>query len=299
MLCCSWVGGDERFIMKIGFSTMEKFDNRVKDSVGSSRIRGNWLIKYWPEAEEYHIGEKYDVLIFQKVYWREMLTKFEGVKILDICDPDWIEGKPVLEYVDMCDATVTSTPSLAEYMKKFRPNAEIICIPDRIDLSVHKKKEKHEGKAKKVVWFGYSQNIHYIFKTFDDLIRMGLELTVIADQPFNPPIAYQNLKVINIPYSYPQVHEEIIKSDMVLMPETNDDVRGGFKSNNKTLTAWALGMPVVKNWEDLERFMSPEERQKEADKRYQEIKDNWQVQKSVEEYKALIDKIQKKGVKSL
>lgn len=277
--------------MKIGFCTMEKFDNRVKDSVGSSRIRGNWLIKYWPEAEEYKIGEKYDVIIFQKVYWREMMERFEGIKILDICDPDWVEGKPVLEFTDMCHATVSSTQPLADYMKKFRPESNILCIPDRVDLDVHKRKEKHEGEAKSIVWFGYSQNIHYIYKTFDDIMKAGLELIIVADQPFNPPLGYQALKVKNIPYSYPQVHNEIVKADMVLMPETDEDVRGVFKSNNKTLTAWALGMPVVKTWEDLERFKSAEERQKEADKRYQEIKDRWLVQKSVAEYKELIARI--------
>lgn len=280
--------------MKIAFCTMEKFDNRVKDSVGSSRIRGSWLIKYWEEAEEYKIAEEYDAIIFQKVYWKAMLDNYEGIKILDICDPDWMEGKPVLEYVDLVDATVTSTPALANYMKKFRPNAKIICIPDRVDLSVHKRKEKHQGVAKKVAWFGYSQNIHYIFKTFDDLMTKGLELVVISDQPFNPPLAYQNLKVTNVPYSYPQIHNEITKCDLVLLPETSDDIRGSFKSNNKTLTAWALGMPVVRTPEDLDKFMDPIERQKEADKRYKEVEDVWQVQKSVAEYKRLIEEIKER-----
>ena len=72
--------------MKIGICTMEKFDNRVVNSVGSSRIRVRWLLKYWPEAEEYIIGKEYDVLIFQKVYWKPMMQSFEGIKILDICE---------------------------------------------------------------------------------------------------------------------------------------------------------------------------------------------------------------------
>src|SRR3990167_883805 len=151
--------------MKIAFCTMEKFDNRVRDSVGSSRIRGNWLIKYWPEAEEYVIGKEYDVIIFQKVYWKQMMTNFKGMKILDICDPDWLENKPVFEYIDLAQATVVSAPALAEYMKKLRPEANILCIPDRIDLDLHKRKEKHEGPARKVVWYGYSTNVHYIEKT--------------------------------------------------------------------------------------------------------------------------------------
>ena len=281
--------------MRIAISTMEKFDNRVTDSVGSSRIRGSWLIKYWPEAEEYYIGHKYDVMIFQKVYWPNMLDAFEGIKIMDICDPDWVEGKPVLEYVDKCDATVVSTPALRDYMLKFRPKAKIICIPDRVDLSVHEpyKKKRHEGIAKTLVWFGYNHNSHYLFKTFEHIIPKGLELTIISDQPFNPPTQYSELKVKNIPYAYPGVHREIPKYDMVLMPETNDDLRGKFKSNNKTLTAWALGMQVVKVTADLNRVMGPTERQKEADKRIKEIKEKWDVKISVQEYKDLIDSVKK------
>lgn len=281
--------------MKVAFCTMEKFDNRLRDSVGSSRIRGSWLIRYWPEAEEFIIAKKYDVIIFQKVYWSQMMDNFEGIKILDICDPDWVEGKPVLEYVDKADATVVSTPALRDYMVKFRPDSKIICIPDRIDLEEHDKykKVKHTGIAQTVAWFGYSHNIHYIYKTFEYLIPKGLKLVVISDQPFNPPVQYQGLKFENIPYAYPGVHKEIVKCDMLLMPESNDDLRGRFKSNNKTLTGWALGVPVVQVPADIDRFMDPIERQKEADLRYAEIKDKWDVRQSVREYQELIVEIVK------
>jgi hypothetical protein len=277
--------------MKVAFCTMEKFDNRVKDSVGSSRIRGNWLIKYWQDAEEYVIGQEYDVMIFQKVYWQSFknnASDFKGIKILDICDPDWLEGKPVMEYVDFMDATVTSTQALADFIKKVRPNARVLCIPDRMDLEVHKRKQKHEGLLKKLVWFGYSTNVHYIEKTFADVITKGLELTIISDQPYNPGVAYENLKVINVPYAWPSVNKEIIKADTVLMPVSNDDLRGIFKSNNKTLTAWALGMPVIQLPQDLERFKTAEARQAEADKRRKEIEKDWDVKISVKEYQDLL-----------
>lgn len=279
--------------MKIGFCTMEKFDNRLKDTVGSSRIRGNWLIQYWPEAEEYVIGNTYDVMIFQKVYWESFLhsTDYQGIKILDICDPDWLEGKPVMEYVDFMDATVTATPALAEFIAKMRPNARVVCIPDRVDLAVHRRKDVYLGPLKKLVWFGYSQNVHYIEQTFPDLINKGIELTIICDHPYNPPSSYKNIKLTNIPYSYPDIHREIVKHDAVLLPATRSDERGKFKSNNKTLTAWALGMPVVVVPEDLDRFSSAEERQKEGNERRKEVEEKWDVKQSVEEYKTLISRI--------
>ena len=99
---------------KVGLLTMEKMDNRLFNSVGSSRIRMRWMLPYWDEAEEYGIAKEYETLVFQKVYWGAMMDAFKGVKILDLCDPDWLENKPVFEFVDKVDAVVTSTPALAD-----------------------------------------------------------------------------------------------------------------------------------------------------------------------------------------
>lgn len=284
----------------VGFCSMERFDNRVFNSVGSSRIRVRWLINEWPEAEEFLIGKDYEVLIFQKVYWKQMMQQFKGIKILDLCDPDWLEGKPVLEYVDMADATTTSTQALADYIKKLRPNARVLCIPDRIYKPDHQPvKKDFIGDAKSAVWFGYSQNIHYIYKTFDELIRRKLSLTVVCESPFTAPVGYSNLQVYNVPFTFPGVNREIIKHDLVLFPDVStQDERGKFKSNNKTLQAWACGMPVARTPDDLERFMNPEERKKESELRLKEIDEKWDVKISVQEYKDLIEEIKKeKGIK--
>lgn len=275
----------------IGFCTMERFDNRELNSVGSSRIRARWLINLWPEAEEYIIGKRYDVMVFQKVYWPLMMQQYDGIKILDLCDPDWLEGKPVLEFVDLADATITSTQALADYIKKLRPDALVKCIPDRVYIPEHNARGEHDGKATKVAWFGYAQNAHYLLQTFDELIRQGLELTVISNTPYEPPMAYRALKVHNVPYSYPEVNKELAKCDLVIMPEPEGDERAKFKSNNKTLQAWALGLPVAKSADDLDRFASAEERNKERELRLKEISEKWDVRLSVEEYKEVIEQI--------
>lgn len=278
---------------QVGIITMEKADNRPKNSVGSSRIRARWLLPYWPEAEEYKMGEEYEVTIFQKVYWDKMLEEYKGIKILDLCDPDWLEGRPVFQYVDLCDAVVTSSQPLADYILKLRPEQKVVCIPDRILLTEHKPREiKHEKRAEKIVWFGYSHNVHYLQKTFEELIQYGLKLVVISNEAYYPPSVYNNLQIENIPYNYDTVHEEIKKCDLALMPDTTtDDLKGKFKSNNKTLTCWALGVPVVKEPKDLAKLIGGEARQKEADKRLQEIKDKWDVKYSVEEYRRLIEEL--------
>lgn len=280
----------------VALCTMEKFDNRMTNSVGSSRIRMRWMLPYWEEAEEYVIGKKYDVMVFQKVYWAEMMDAFEGVKILDICDPDWLENKPVFEFVDKVDAVVTSTPALAEYMQKLRPNKKhILCIPDRVYMpEAVPVKQDYGEQLKKVVWFGYSHNSHYLANTFNELILRGLELVCISDAPIEPPLIYRNhLKLTNVPFNYATINQEIVKYDAVLLPETKDvDEKGKYKSDNKTLQAWALGMPVIKVPDDIAKFMTAEQRKAEGLEKRKLIEDKFDVKYSVDEYKALIKEIE-------
>ena len=276
----------------IAISTMEKFDNRQKNTVGSSRIRARWLLNYWKEAEEYKMGKNYDVMIYQKVYWKKMMEKFDGIQILDICDPDWLEKKPVFEFVDLADATVTSSEPLAQYIQKIRPSAKVVCIPDRMYLpELTPVKSKHEGKIRSMVWFGYSQNTHYLQKTFDELLKNDIKLTIISNQPYTPPYAFQKLEVENIPYDYNTVNSELIKHDALLMPAPSDDIKGQYKSNNKVLIGWALGLPVVSTADELDAMMDAKVRKIESEKRLKEIREKWDVKISVQEYKQLIAEI--------
>lgn len=286
--------------MKVGIATMEKIENRPENSVGSSRIRGRWLWQNWEDAEEYMVGRHYDVLIFQKAYWREMLLSFDGIKIFDLCDPDWLDPRPVVESIKLCDAAVVSTPALRDYLLKFIKDKPIICIPDRVELKEHSPRGQFVGIAKKIIWYGYSQNSHYIEKTFPFLIDKGLELTVASNAPLNLPLGFEKLKVTNVAYNYDSIHEEIKRHDLVLLPTTGDDLRGKFKSNNKTLTAWALGMPVISEPDDLDRLMDAESRNAEQSEKLAEIRQNWDVKQSVEEYKLLIDLIKEnKGAQEI
>lgn len=278
---------------KYGFLTMEKKDNRKFNSVGSSRIRARWVCKYWDKAEEFHIGKKYDAIVFQKVFWERMLAAFEGIKILDICDPVWLQARSeVVRTLDMVDGVVTSTQPLAGYLNRITPKEmPIICIPDRVDLAEHKPiKGEHVGRGESVVWFGFSHNQHYLIKTFDFLIKNNLKLTVVSNQPMVVPRTFEKLRVENVKYSYESIYQELIKHDFALLPQP-DDLKGRYKSNNKDLTCWAIGLPVAKVPEDLARFSDPNERNKEARKRRKEVEERWDVRQSVAEWKELLNEI--------
>ena len=257
-------------------------------NLGSSRIRAEWLVKYWKEAELFQQGAQYDVIIFQKAYWPEYCKEFKGIKILDLCDPDWLGGVPVKEMICECDAVVTATEELAMEIRKIT-DIPVVCIPDRVDLEFHSEQKSHRGIAKWVCWFGYSHNSVLLDMVIPSLEKNKLYLKVISDG--RPPYkkAHKNVK-----YDWENplfdFNREVTKCDFVIMPPDNRS-KGRFKSNNKTITSWALGMPVASNDKDVMRFMDPLEREKEKELRLKEVKENWDVRTSVKEYQDLIKKL--------
>lgn len=283
--------------MKTAIITLENYENRPKDSVGSSRIRGTWLAENWPEAEMFRVGVKYDAIIFQKSYFLSYMKAFDGIKILDLCDPDWLSGMPVREAIEYCDAVTVSSEGLREFVAKMT-DKPVIFIPDRVDLKYYRETKKHEGKAERVVWFGYSQNQTLIDGALATIKRLGLKLTVISDKAYFPTAGVQgidsawiNANVTNIQYLQETINEEIMRGGDVVLNPKMESGRFKFKSENKSFSAWALGMPVAVNSADLERFIDPAERQKEAAEKRKLVEDSYKVELSVEQYKKLINEI--------
>jgi len=271
----------------IGILLFEQFHNRKE--IGSSRLRGHWYVRNWEEAELFQQGAIYETIIFQKVYMLDYVKAFKGIKILDICDADWLDTVPIKEVIDNCDAVTVSSEGLKEAIEQFT-DKPVVFIPDRQDLSFHNKQKVHtDEKAKKVIWFGYSQNAKLLDPTIATLKKLNLELTVLSD--CRPPYIKAD---VNVKYEYENpewsFNDVILEHDFVLLP---DDIRprGKFKSTNKTLTAWALGMPVARNKEDVIRFLNPKERKKEAELRLKEVREKWDIKQSIKEFQDLIEKI--------
>lgn len=275
--------------MKIGILTFADFHGRKQ--IGSSRIRGRWLAKHWPGAEMYKMGYQYDVEIYQKVYWTEHMKSSTAMKILDVCDPDWLDpDSQIREVIEHVDAITFPTKKFQEFFSQIT-DKPLKLIPDRIDFDVVKQNKIHKGKAKKVVWFGYSGNQGTLKQAIPTIERLGLKLTVISD---NMRVGFPNLerkKLFNyIPYNEDTVNDDLVKNGdiAVLPPDPNNSYKFQFKSNNKTMHCWALGIPVAKNGSELTYYMEEENRQKEVNLMKKEVREKYDVRLSVQEYMELI-----------
>lgn len=274
--------------MTIGFVLFENYHQRK--NTGSSRIRGHWIIKYLNgidgvKAETFQQGKTYDVVVFQKVYWKEFAKLYDGIKILDICDPDWLDGADVIAMSKLVDVITCPTLKLKKELAQM-VKCPVIILRDMVDLEGLPEPKKHSGQAKKVVWFGYSHNSDVLDVATHKLGKMGLTLKIISDGNYMT----SDCKVEYVKWDAETVNAEIQDADFALLPEYNYG-RFPYKSNNKTIQSWALGLPVAKSVEDLEKFVDPIERQKEADLRYKEVIEDYDVRLGAIQLKAIIDYI--------
>lgn len=277
-------------IGKTAFLLFSRVHNRP--DTASSRIRGQWLMKYWPNSEELHYGRKYDNIIFNKVYEIDYANIFNGIKILDCCDPDYLDCKiPFVEMIESCDAVTVPTKYLQKSIKEWT-NKPVIIIPDRHDLEFFKQKKIHRKKAKEVCWYGYSHNSECLKSVRDYLYQHNLSISIISDQPVILSDRTTKIQERFTRWDLNTINNEIIKSDFVIMPGSRNP-NSRFKSNNKTVNAWLLGMPVATCIEELERFIDPIERQKEAEEKYNIARTEYDVRKSVKEFQDLIIKLKK------
>lgn len=279
------------------FFTFELFHG--KSAIGSTRIRVHNLIKYWDEADLYKFGQKPDVLIYQKVYGAfeyKVPFKFPAVKILDICDPDFKDSPDIFlkETMDAMDAVVTPNKDFAKFLSQMT-DTPVRVIKDRFDLSEFPKRKIHHGKAKNVVWFGYHHNANALKAAVQSFERRGLGLIVVSDQDPMPcrwamnPKEYEK-KYQFFKYTHPEAYNDIQKGDICVLP-INIRPFEKFKSENKTVIAQLLGLPVAKDAAELDKLLEAEDRNLAIDTIYDKLKQEYDCRLSVKEYKELIDEI--------
>lgn len=279
----------------IRFFSMSQFHNKNPIS-GSTFIRVHQLLKYWPGSALYKYGENPEVLIFQKVYCGQdykFPAHFEGIKILDICDPDWLEGVAIKETVDAMDAITVPTKPLADFISQMT-DKPIVIIPDRFDMAlIGRRHKKHTGKAKTIGWFGYAHNVELIRPALPLINELSLTLHIISNENkylFNYPNSVKAENYRFTKYNESTIYQDLQQMDFVIFPE-GKRIIDKYKSNNRTTKAILAGLPVATTPAEVQLFLDGPEREKYIQKHYNKTKAEYDVKKSVQQFKDLIDEI--------
>lgn len=254
---------------------------------GSAKIRCEWVAKYWEGAdvfgqEQHHHLMDYDLYIFQKAYLTSDVQGFirafaqrrnEGGKCrlaFDLVDPDFLDDehrRRMLDMLPLFDFAVASTEPLADWLRIQLPT---YIIPDRVDLDdLPKAQHTSNGKDKPtLVWAGYASNLEQVRPMAEAVNGLGLDLTIFApDQP--------------VPFDI--FWGKVSRFDLLLNPRSSDSP-WRYKGDNKTIIAWAMGMPVARTPEELRRLCNPAERTREILARREQVNARWLVRQSVAEW---------------
>lgn len=282
--------------MQVRFLTFEQIHN--KKNVGSTKIRVHSLIKHWPEAELYKYGENPDVLIMQKVYVTQDYTfpkHFKNIKILDICDPDWLDGALIRETIDAVDAITCPTQPIADFLKQMT-DKPVQVIKDRFDVSEFPTPKQHHGKLKTIVWFGYQHNADVLKLAMPSIAARKLKVIIIADgDPGAHRWAGEKYEDYYTYYKFNQeaLYRHIQEADIAVFPP-GFRPQDKFKSENKTVIAKLCGLPVATNAEEIDALMEAADRNQAVRGFYETTKKQYDCKKSVEEYKKLIQQLMDK-----
>lgn len=274
--------------MVVRFFTSSQYHGKPVPT-GSDYIRAYQLINNWDEADIYKYGEFPDVLIFNKVFIvpdYHFPKHFENIKILDICDPMWLEGVNVVETCQAMDAITCPTEALAEFIRQFHRN--VVVIPDRFDLRVIPPYKQPKGRAKKVLWFGYAHNVINLKPAMPYIRDAGVELVIISNE--DPQIQRWGVDYTFVRYDDETIYQEMQKCDFAVLPDGYRP-QDKYKSNNREIKANLAGLPVAKTPEDIDLYMTEEGRKDWINTKYEIIKAEYDVNKSIEQYKHLINKL--------
>jgi hypothetical protein len=247
------------------------------------------VARYWPEAEVYDRTQRFEgcaAYIFQKAYltdgpiqmihtvarWRD-----EGRCRLafDLCDPDFLDPeheRRVLAVLPLFDFAVATTWRIAGWLDKWLPTW---VIPDRVDIAEIEQIGRHTptpARKPRLVWAGYERNAPALDPLLSTIKELDLPLTILA---------------MDRPVSFEEFWRQVMEYDVFLNPRP-DVLPFSYKSDNKTLIAWALGMPVARDPAELITACDPHERAIGSRVRYEEVRQKWDVRRSVADWKKLL-----------
>jgi len=269
----------------------------------SSRIRGFWPARYLKKSRcliNQGVPQS-EVYIWAKVFDLSKLQALPGLHFWDVCDPSWWfkpqEIRPALQYFD---GFVASNEGLRQEFENWS-GCKCHLIPDRLELSHYPRRKVHNyADPVRLIWYGAYQNRMSLFGALANIERLrangyNVELTIFDDRP-QEALTMLTAPVYHISWELEKENEIIASHDIALLPKY-PGAWGKVKSNNKVLTAWACGLPATdgEDYEWMSNLCAQSAlRQQEADRRIEELKSNYDIRQSAEDWAKLIEEYRNK-----
>jgi len=252
----------------------------------SSRMRAYWPAQYMADAEvmtleaaRYAVANddlpEADIYVFQKAIDETVAQALpdSATVIWDVCDPSWwFDPDRARAALGLVDGLTASTEALAADMVSWLP-------PDRRYLPVEVIADCYEPRhfplqaehlvhSLRFVWFGIYTNrvgLHAAQANLERLAANGyrVSLTVMDDAPQVELVflTKTNFPIYHVRWSLDRENQVLASHDVALLP-SYPGPWGEMKSNNRSLSAWASGLPVASglDYYHLERLCDPRER---------------------------------------
>ena len=281
----------------------------------SSRYRGFWLAEAAPETfrvfapgDPLDIGDC-DTVVFQK---RQSVVDIERARryqaegrtvIYDLCDPVWwFMPRETEQMLGLADAVVTSNDGLADAVRAFGNVRRVVTIPDRMLASYHPTIREHETRMPVVLaWYGSTGNravtLGPLLGPLEYLAHnLPIQLRIIDGAP-GERLRMEDagaLDIQHVAWTLDTFHAQLTACDIALVPPYPGPW-GAMKSNNKAVTAWWAGLPAVTGYDMHELvtyILEPDERRATARQMREVAERDYDITKSVEEWRALVADLQ-------
>lgn len=281
---------------------------------GSSRMRVHWPAKHM-DASVIVAGKDLDglaqgapvngPLIFQKVAPLPIMRDYHesGHTVWwDVCDPSWwFEPKECQAIVQNIDGVVASSEPLLKdfmtWMSEVPISHEIQAhvIPDRLDFGHFPKVRRHrEARPVRLIWYGVYANrvsLHAAIPTLERLACNGYDftLTIYDNYPDRPWQMSKRFDTYHTQWDVERENEVLTSHDIALLPPYPGKW-GQVKSNNKTITAYANGLPVTQGVEycELESLMRWQTRREAGANGRAMAEKHYDVSQSARDWEAIL-----------
>jgi hypothetical protein len=232
----------------------------------SSRYRA-WLL--CDHRKEFTIGRRGDgawgragAVIFQKqcsswaIRTARAAKKARKLVVLDYSDvPLTMDAGLVASLAKMTGLAhllTCSNPGDAKTLHDITGRSAVV-VPNAQDLSVYVHKKKHRDKRKPIiVWMGHSNNMGTLSVVWPALRKLaaegvGFEVLLVSDRSKVAkgrhidkahPVHFQQWKLST-------VNATMLRGDVAINPQLRRKDGLWHKDRNKTVTAWACGLPCV------------------------------------------------------